>query len=129
MQTFDFPFHTLSTSYPKGDSFKFGRGYEFSAAPQLPVQRRFQLSFELIQWFLDDAGEIDATIQPQLNALALDEFYRFHYTHRAFIYPHPVYGNLTVKFASDAPFQMPKSLVGGNGATDRFELVFVEQGT
>jgi hypothetical protein len=128
METFDFPYHTTRHVYPKGDSFKFGRGYEFSAAPQLPVQRRFVLSFPTIQWFLDAAGTADASIEPQINALALDEFYRRHYTWKTFIYPHPVFGEIKVKFAADAPFEMPKSLPGGTGATDEFELTLVEQG-
>jgi hypothetical protein len=106
---------------------KFGRGYEFSAAPQLPVQRRFTLHFETIQWFFDENGEADATIEPQLNALALDEFYREHYTWKSFIYPHPVFGDLVVKFAADSPFEMPKAIKGGTGATEPFELVLIEQ--
>lgn len=129
METFNFPYHTPTHVYPKGDSFKFGRGYEFSAAPQLPIQRRFTLSFNTMVWFFNGSGVPDATIQPTLNILALDEFYRRHYTHLPFIYVHPVYGSLTVKFASDAPFEIPKSKPGGSGATEAFELVLIEQGT
>lgn len=127
MLTFDFPYHVPTHVYPKGDSFKFGKGYEFSAAPQQPIQRRFTLYFNTIQWFFNASRVADATINPQLNALALDNFYKAHLTHKAFIYPHPIFGNLTVKFASDVPFEMPKGLTGGTGATEEFSVVLVEQ--
>lgn len=127
METFNFPFHTPTHTYPKGDAFRFGRGYEFTSAPQEPVQRRFTLHFKAMQWFLNDAGQAINTESPQLNMLALDEFYRRHYSHKKFIYPHPVYGNLYVKFAPDVPFDMPKSLVGGSGVTEEFTLTLVEQ--
>lgn len=126
MDRFDFPYHIVTHAYPKGDSFKFGRGYEFSS-PDGVVQRRFTLYFESIVWYFADDGTLDATINPQTNALAFDQFYVAHLTHKAFIYPHPVYGDVTVKFAADAPFEMPKSIKGGSGATEAFSVVLVEQ--
>lgn len=130
MDVFSFPYHVPTHIYPKGDSFKFGRGWEFTAKPQLPVQRRFKLSFSVMQWqFNPTTGLADATINPETNILALINFYEAHYTWDAFIYPHPVFGNITVKFAADAPFEVPKGLIGGTGAVEGFELILVEQGT
>lgn len=127
METFDFPYHVPTHAYPKGDGFRFGRGYEFSAAAQEPVQRRFTLHFNAMQWFFDDEGVADETIEPQLNALALDAFYRRHLTHKKFKYLHPVYGEILVKFAADVPFEMPRAIPGGTGVTEEFELVLIEQ--
>jgi len=126
METFNFNYHTITHNYPKGDSFKFGKGYEFSAAPQLPIQRKFRLYFGSISWFKKD-GVWDPTVEPTNNALALIQFYERHYTYKKFIYPHELYGNLTVKFATDSPFEVPKSLKGGSGVTEEFDLTFVEQ--
>lgn len=127
METFDFPFHTPTHTYPKGDGFKFGRGYRFTAAPQLPVQRTFTLHFESIVWFLKDDDTVDKNAEPQINAQRLIDFYERHYWHKAFIYPHPVYGNLRVRFSEENPLEVPKSLKGGNGATDNFQIVLIEQ--
>jgi hypothetical protein len=127
METFPFIHHVPTHTYPKGDSFKFGRGYEHSAAPQDPLQRRFTLAFDLLIWEKNGAGVYDATIEPATNALAFDEFYAEHRTHKKFIYVHPVYGSMICKFAADAPFTMPRGLKGGSGATDSFEVVLVEQ--
>lgn len=119
MDTFNFPYHQVTHVYPKGDSFKFGKGFEFSSAPQFPVQRRFTLSFPTLVW-----GSADA----QLSMNAMITFYEAHYTNTAFIYPHPAFGNITVKFAADVPLDVPKTLPGGGGSTDAFTLVLVEQG-
>ena len=126
MQTFPFINHVPTHAYPKGDSFKFGGGYEHSAAPQDPLQRRLKLSFSMLIWYKNDAGEYDATIDVENNALAMDNFYREHRTHKKFLYDHPVFGEMAVKFAADAPFEMPKGY-GGAGATESFELNLVEQ--
>lgn len=128
METFNFPYHVPTHSYPKGDSFKFGRGYEFSAQPQLPVQKRFTLRFNVMKWEFDNSGVADASINPTTNILALIQFYEAHYSYKTFIYPHPVLGNINVKFAADAPWEVPKGIVGGTGAVESFEMVLVEQG-
>ncbi len=127
MQTFPFVNHVPTHVYPKGDSFKFGRGYEHTAAPQDPLQRRFTLAFNTMVWYKNAAGEYDPTIDVENNVLALDQFYAEHRYHKSFLYNHPVYGELICKFATDAPFQMPRGLEGGSGATEGFELVLVEQ--
>lgn len=127
METFNFPYHVMSHSFPKGDSFKFGGGYEFSAAPQLPLQRRFRLQFKSMAWFRDGAGVVVNSIEPELNMLALVEFYERHLTHKKFIYPHPIYGDIIVKFASDQPLEVPPAMPGGSGATEGFELMLTEQ--
>lgn len=126
MVTFDFPYHTTTHRYPEGDSFKFGRGYQFAANPLLPEQRTFILNFEGMIWFKDSNGVVSSsTGVAQLNMLKLIEFYETHRTNKNFIYPHEIYGNLTCKFAK--PLEIPKSLKNGNGVTDSFELTLIEQ--
>lgn len=127
METFNFPNHTPTHVYPKGDAFQFGRGYEHSVAPQEPLQRRFTLHFNALIWYKAGNGLYNETIDPENNALAFDSFYRRHRTHKKFIYPHLVYGLMFCKFASDVPFEMPKSLEGGHGVTDGFTVTLVEQ--
>lgn len=127
METFNFPYHHPTHSYPKGDGFKFGRGYQFSAAPQEPVQRKFTLHFNTMIWFLNEDNTPDRVTEPEKNMQLLVDFYERHYTHKKFIYPHPTYGNITVKFDTDHPLEIPRSLKGGSGATDSFELVLIEQ--
>lgn len=124
-----FPFvnHTPTHAYPKGDSFQFGGGYEFAAAPLLPIQKRFKLHFKALKWYVNDSGTPVNNIDIPNNALAFDEFYRAHLTHIAFNYTHEVFGTILVKFSSDSPFEMPRTLEGGMGVTDEFDVTLVEQ--
>lgn len=126
METFNFPNHTMRHKYPDGDRVRFGRGYTFAARPVTPIQRSFTLSFNSLRWEWDEEEEeYSATISPTTNMLALANFYEVHLLDKRFIYPHPVYGNLTVRF--DQPFELPKSLPGGSGWTEPFDLVVIEE--
>lgn len=127
MDTFDFPYHSVRTIYPKGDSFKFGGGYEFASAPQLPIQRRFVLTFPTMMWFVDGSGNVDGSTSANINIKAFLDFYEAHLHYTKFIYPHPVLGNVTVRFAADAPPEVPAAKPNGNGSVDQFEITLVEQ--
>lgn len=127
-ETFDFGFHTPSWVYPKGDAFKFGRGYQFTIQPQDPLQRTFVLNFDAgLMWVIGDDGSIDATTEPTLNMKRLVDFYERHLTWKTFTYPHPVFGDIHVKFDADSPLNVPKPVTGGSGLTDSFTMQLVEQ--
>jgi hypothetical protein len=127
MDTFNFPYHVPTHTYPKGVSFQFGKGYEFGSAPQLPLQRRFKLSFNTMMWYFNQTtGAVDASFEPTTNMKLLIDFYEAHIGVK-FIYPHPLYGNLTVRFASDIGWEVPKGMPGGSGAVEPFEIILVEQ--
>lgn len=125
MQTFTFGPHTVRHDYPEGDSVRFGKGYVFAAEPQLPLRRTFFLKFETMRWYQNASGVYVTTTNPSENVYALDAFYRDHTQFKRFIYAHPVYGNLTVRFSS--PFRMPAGKQGGSGWTEAFELQITEQ--
>lgn len=127
METFNFPNHTMTTVFPRGDSFRFGRGYEFASKPQLPLQRRFKLHFNGVIWYLNSNGTVNTTTDSPNNAGRLVEFYEAHQTFEPFTYVHPQYGSLTVRFAADEVFSLPKSREGGSGMTESFEITLVEQ--
>jgi hypothetical protein len=129
MDTFSFPYHTPTHTYPRGDAVQFGRGYQFNAKPQLPFQRTFRLHFNAMKWFLNTDGTVDRTTHPEYNMQCLLDFFEAHDTSQAFIYPHPIYGNLTVKFSSDQQVEVPATIESstGNGVTEAFDLFVVEQ--
>lgn len=125
METFDFSIHTPSHNYPKGDSFKFGRGYESAIKPQDPIQRTFTLKFAAMVYFLQANGAADVTTEPEINMQRLIAFYERHQMWKSFVYPHPLYGNLTVRFAE--PLPVPQPIEKGNGVTEAFEIKLIEQ--
>lgn len=125
MQTFNFPYHTQSTEYPEsGTRVQLGSGYIFTSPPNGPDLRRFNLKFEAMKYFTNELGAIDLTQKPEINMAVLENFYKTHKLHKTFIYPHPVYGNVQVKFYS--PLKIPEGIVGGNGVLKDFTLELIE---
>lgn len=126
METFDFPYHVFSTDYPESSlRVQFGKSWEFTAEPDAPDQRIFKLDFEGMEYFTDAGGAVSASIAPQRNMLALEQFYQRHRQWKSFIYPHPVYGNVVVKF--QMPLRTPKGVKKGNGVVEKFEISLIEQ--
>ena len=128
MKVFDFSVHTVSHSYPqRGTQVQLGGNWTFSTAPRGPVMRTFTLRFDLLRWIKDSNGVFSSVLDPKLNALRLDEFYREHELHKDFIYPHEIYGNLIVKFAQ--PLVIPEAKKDSNGAILGLTLTLIEQPT
>ncbi|MGO4302261.1 hypothetical protein [Cupriavidus sp. RAF12] len=125
-ETFQFPNHTQSTAYPEsGNRMQLGNSYVFAAPSPAPDQRTFTLNFESMAYFLDGDGKVSELIDPEKNLYALELFYQRHRLHKTFIYPHPVHGELAVKF--NKPLQVPQGRKGGGGWVESFSVELVEQ--
>lgn len=125
MQTFDFPFHKFRTEYPEsGNRVQLGGNYVFSAPPNGPDLRKIILSFPTMRYYMGPGNVLDITSNPKINMGKLEKFYNDHKLHKSFIYPHPVYGNLEVKFFS--PLKIPEGITNGHGAVGDFEIELLE---
>lgn len=69
-------------------------------------------------------GTVNTTKNPVINLGTLEQFYNAHKTHKTFIYPHPVYGNVECKFYT--PLRIPEGIVGGGGAVKDFQIELIE---
>lgn len=121
---FNFPYHLYETVYPtEGNNLTLGNSWNYNSKPTSPPQRQFELSFELLKYFQGVNG-VDKLTQPEINLGALEDFYQAHKLHTAFIYPHPVYGNVSVKFSK--PLVIPKGIKGGMGAVAGVSVHLIE---
>lgn len=124
METFSFIHGLPQTNYPaRAMPVTFGNGYEATSKPEGPPQRVFVLSFTGFKYFFT-SGSIDATVNAQRNFHAMDLFYQAHETYKRFIYPHAVYGNLTVRFHK--PLETPKGIKHGDGVLEDFTVTLIE---
>ena len=125
MDIFPFDKHIVRTEYPQNSTrVTLGSGYTFDATPDAPDARTFYLQFQGFAYFQTEAGEVDTTTEPTKNFALLDAFYQAHRLHVQFLYNHPAYGQVVVKFKE--PLKTPNPIRGGMGALDGFELTLVE---
>jgi phage-related protein len=134
-QTFDFPYHRVQTEHPESSvQVRFGKGYQFASRPVGPNQLTLRLSFKKMFYFQNAAGVFVPTLEPQLNMLALEQFYEAHQLFEKFYYQHPTRGQLTCRFLK--PLVTPKSvddelviLPGGERqhGVEAFDLQFITQ--
>lgn len=125
MDTFNFPYHEFEDTYPEtGGGMKFGNSYDFRFAPSAPPTKIFTLNMTGMRYIF--SGEsIDDTSVPQLNIRVLDAFFLKHQLHEKFIYPHPVRGDIVVRFMS--PLEIPKVIRGSRGILPDFTIKLIEQ--
>lgn len=125
LATFNFPYHSFNTENPEsGFRVQFGSSYIFSVPPSDPDQRIFTLTFPAMQFFTNNADELDINIQPERNMFTLIKFYQEHKLHKSFKYQHPVHGLLEVKF--NKPLKEEDVEKGGYGIVKEFSIELLE---
>ena len=125
METFDFDYHTFTTKYPESaPRMKLGGSYTYAVTPDAPDQRIIVLRFGQMRYICNPStGAPDYTSEPKINLNRLEKFYRDHRLHRDFIYVHPNYGSLVVKFSK--PLETPR--VKRGGWSEEFTIELEEQ--
>ena len=124
--TFEPTFFQFDTEYPdSGVRIQFGNSYTFAAPPDAPDQRIFKIMLQGMQYFLDVDGEIDRTVKPERNMAKFEDFYLLNKLWDSWTFPHPVYGDVQVKFHK--PLMIPKGIKKGGGVLPDFEIQLVEQ--
>jgi len=127
MKTFNFPFHgnpAMTTEDP-APSIKLKGGFKFSSQPTEPIIRMFTLNIPVMSYDMLPSGQpdLEGTIDPRNNVIALWNFYVEHGTWKTFIYPHPFFGDITVKF--DVPISIPE-VQGNMGKVPTIEVKLLE---
>lgn len=124
MDTYDFPYFQLEQKYPDHITVQFGGGYEFAPNPTGPDQDEFVLHYDGM-WFFqtyneeEEQLEIDLEVNAQRNMGALDQFYKDHKIHVPFLFVHPIYGEVTVRFSTPLAWKIKKD---GRGLVDPFQV-------
>ena len=125
MDTFNFPYHTLGVKYPDSSvKMSFGNGWEFASKPKGPDQLAYSLKFDIMMFFELAPNLYDEDINPELNMRKLELFYQKHRLFEKFYYPHPVEGNIVVRFQKPLEYDIVK---GGQGAVEPFTIYLTTQ--
>lgn len=124
MEEFNFPFHEVSIRYPeRSASVRLGGGWNYTTTPRTPISRIFTLHFATMKFFENESTL--TSLQEQISAGHLEDFYARHELHKDFLYQHYRHGSLIVRFQK--PLEVPKPFVQGDGAIRAFQIVLIEQ--
>ncbi|URG13844.1 hypothetical protein [Acinetobacter phage vB_AbaS_TCUP2199] len=97
--------HNFGTAYQEPfthASVKNNSTQEYVFSQTVKPLRTFELEFPTLFY----NGGVETTCPDEYNYAKLQTFYLEHGLHKAFVYPHPVYGDLKVRFAR--PIVLPK---------------------
>lgn len=120
---FAWPYHGFSTQY--SEPFTTVNLTTPNTQGYVPDQtlkpvRTFELDFVGMK-HRETAAQV---CDPNLSFNRLYEFYELHGLHRRFVYEHPVYGDIIVRFAK--PVTIPKKILDGNGSLGTFTVQLIE---
>ncbi len=125
LDTFNFPYHTLSVDYPDSSAkIKFGRGYEFATKPEGPDQLTLTLNYDAMFFYESSPGVVDRARNTSINMQLMEDFYIDKRLYTKFYYPHPLWGNTIVRFQDPLKYKIVK---GGLGSVESFTLKMVTQ--
>lgn len=127
METFDFcPGYNVPENLPRDapqSTMSLG-GWQFSARPTTPYQRKMKITLHGLRWYLDeDTGLYDTTTNPEFNARVLEKFYEVHETWSPFLIEHQHFGTMTVRFAS--PLTVPAGDMNSGGRIKPVEVMLI----
>lgn len=98
-------------------------GWQFSARPTTPYQRKVKLTLHGLRWYLKEDGTYDFDTNAQFNARALERFYEAHETWLPFTLKHQHFGDMTVRFAT--PVTVPAGEMNSGGFIKPIEVTFI----
>ena len=125
METYDFPYYVLEQKFPESSAkISFGGGYEFASKPAAPDQIIFMLNYETMVFYQAPGGELDIVTNPQLNMGKLQAFYEEHRLFEPFLFDHPIYGEVIVRFNKPLSWKLRK---GGRGTVEPFTIELLLQ--
>lgn len=125
VDTYNFPYYILEDKYPDSSAkISFGGGYEFASKPRAPDQITFMLHYETMVFIESAPGTLNLGSNPTLNMGVLRAFYESHRLYEPFIFPHPILGNVTVRFNKPLSYKLRK---GGRGSVEPFDIELLLQ--
>lgn len=102
-------------------------GWQFTARPTTPFQRKFKVMLHGLHWYLNSAdSRYDVVTDPDNNARLLELFYEEHEMWKPFLWVHPHLNYEPIECRFQSPVNVPAGLSNSNGLIQAFEINFVE---
>lgn len=125
VQNLGLNFFEVETEYTEfASSTNLGSSYQFSLKVEAPSLRAFNVVVPVLRYYQNHDGSLDITYNKDTNMAWVDWMYNIHKLDRYFLFNHPVYGTLKVRFKE--PLKVPKGLKGGQACVESLELRLIE---
>ena len=126
LERFTWELHSVDTEYK--EPFTHANITSKSSQTYVPDKalrplRLFNLSFSGFILYDSDVDSDDYPTKTSFNALY--NFFKRHGTYKYFIYEHPIYGDLVVRFGKT--LSIPKKNPSGGGSLFSFDIQFIEK--
>ena len=125
LQNLDLSLFTVETEYQEfAANTSFSDSYSFALSTRVPSVRTFILKIPVLRYYFDSFGAIDITYNKDTNMAWVEWMYNVHKLHKPFLFTHPVYGVVKVRFKE--ALRVPKGVAGGQACVEALELQLVE---
>ena len=109
-------------------NLSFEGSYQYATpredAKRLRDLRVFTVTIPIMRYYFGSQGQLLIDYERSTNFAWLEWMYNIHKTVKPFLFDHPIYGSLMVRFAE--PLKVPKGIKGGQAALDSVGITLVE---
>jgi hypothetical protein len=101
-------------------------GWQFTARPTTPFQRRFKITLHGLRWYTYDDGRYDPVTDPDHNAHLLERFYAEHEMWKPFTWVHPHIGYAPIECRFQSLLNVPAAIPNSAGLIEPLEVNLIE---
>lgn len=109
-------------------NLNFEGSYQYAAPLANPKSakdlRVFNITIPAMRYYFGGQGELLVDYERSTNLAWLEWMYNIHKMVKPFLFDHPIYGSLKVRFAE--PLKIPKGLKGGQSASESVGVRLIE---
>lgn len=109
-------------------NLSFDGSYQYATpredAKRLRDLRVFTVTIPVMRYYFGSQGQLLIDYERATNFAWLEWMYNIHKTVKPFLFDHPVYGSLMVRFAE--PLKVPKGTKGGQAALEGVSITLIE---
>lgn len=125
VQNISLLFFDIETEYQVARAnLTLGQSYQYAQEPLTKDIRYFNITIPTMRYYLNADDSLNINYERATNLAWLEWMYNIHKLTKPFLFDHPIYGTLKVRFAE--ALKIPKGIKGGQACVDSVGLRLIE---